>query len=454
MSLRNTFTSIIMLALLFIPAMAFAGTTIGGNDYARFDNPSLGAPGSDALKVNFNTVSHPADLTTSGLTGYAWAAGTGWINFKGNVGNTHHAVGVSCDPTTQIGTLNGYGWGEGSGWVNFGPFSNNANTVTVDTNGYLDGAAWAQDTGWMIFESSSCVSNGGTGDGCVQFDFQCPTTPKGGGGGTSVTAACSLYASDNTITSGETVDLSWSLFGADTIKLNTATYGPNDIVSVSPTQTTLYTAAVTRNGITRTCSTTITVDGQTPLSTDTPTCKDPEAKNYDPSGDVHKQSLCTYTFDTCFEGIDGDCAVESTEVDPADPTETTIPTETQIFDPATQCDYFKGYWKKGSEGGEVAKIQDFLNRYMKAGIVVDGEYGKSTAQAVGKFQKQHHQDILDPWNYVLPTNRWYKSTRATANGILGCQEGTVYLEDVAADYDFDNETLFGSFKNFITNIFN
>lgn len=405
------------------------------------------------MKVNFNpSTGTKANLTTSGLTGYAWAAGTGWINFEGSVGNAQHKVGITCDPSTQIGTLNGYGWGEGSGWVNFDTSNQD---VIVDSDGYLDGAAWAQDTGWMVFESSQCISNGGTGDGCVQFDFACPASSSGGGGsssGGSITASCSLYASDTTISSGESVDLSWSLFGTNTIRLNTATYGPNDIVSVSPKQTTLYTASVTRNGITRTCSTTITVDGKTPSSTDEPSCKDPEANNYDPSGDVHKQSLCEYTFDTCFQGIDGDCSDVIADDVPTEDQTPLIPGE--VFDPATQCDYFKGYWKKGSEGGEVAKIQDFLNRYMQAGLTVDGEYGKTTAQAVGKFQKQHREDILDPWNYVLPTNRWYKSTRATANGILGCQEGTVYLEDVALDYEFDNQTLFGSFKNFITNIFN
>lgn len=451
-SLQLSLSVAIILAIL-TPITTFAGNTISGNDYARFDNPSLGTPGSDALKVNFNpSTGTKADLTTSGLTGQAWSAGTGWMQFSG----TNYAVGISCDPGTQIGTLTGYGWGEGSGWINFDTTNQG---VIVDDNGYLDGAAWAQDTGWMIFESSACPG----GDGCVQFDFACPGTTStgtgssGGGGGSSSTASCSLHASDTTIDSGDSVELSWSLFGTDTIKLNTQTYQANETVTVSPTQTTLYTASVTRNGISKTCSTTVTVDGQAPASTDEPTCKDPEADNYDPSGDIHKQSLCKYTFDTCFQGIDANCTEEGTEDTNLTDTdeEVVIPTTTPTaFDPATQCDYFKGYWKKGDQNYEIAKIQDFLNRYMNAGLTVDGDYGKTTARAVGNFQNKHRTDILDPWNYRLPTNRWYKSTRATANGVIGCQEDTVYLEDVAKDYDFDNPTLFGSFKNFISNLFN
>ncbi|MCB9809080.1 peptidoglycan-binding protein [Candidatus Nomurabacteria bacterium] len=449
MSLRSFFGSVMILMMLVIPSITFAGTTINGNDYARFNNPSLGAPGSDELKVNFNpSMGTKADLTTSGLTGNAWSAGTGWMQFSG----TNYAVGITCDPATQIGKLNGFGWGEGSGWINFDTTNKD---VIVDSNGYLDGAAWAQDTGWMIFESSSCVSNGGTGDGCVQFDFQCPGNTSGGGSsGGSLTVACTLIASDTHISSGDSVELSWNLFGTNAIALNNMNYGAHDSVTVSPTQTTLYTASVTRNNITKTCSTTITVDGQAPASVEDPTCKDPEANNYDPSGDVHNQSLCTYTFDTCFEGIDNDCTKTPDEevTAPADPL---IPTTTPtVFDPETQCDYFEGYWKKGDQGHEVAKIQDFLNRYMNAGLVVDGDYGRSTTLAVGQFQRKHSADILAPWNYHLPTNRWYKSTRSTANGIIGCLEDTVYLEDVRKDYDFDNPTLFGSFKNFITNLFN
>lgn len=445
MSLKNFLRTFIIMSMTLVIGVSYAsaGSVITGSATALFDNPLLVG---DAAKVNFKptNATTPADLTTAGLTGQAWSGGTGWMQFSG----AHYSVGLSCDPATRIGTFSGYGWGEGSGWINFAPTHGG---LTVNPSGQLDGAIWAQSTGWMLFDATTCPG----GDGCVQFDFECPSTPSGGGsgGGGYVTASCSLFASDTSITSGETVDLSWALFGTDQITLNTAVYGPTDMVSVSPTQTTLYTASVTRNGITKNCSTTITVDNNPPTSTDAPTCKDPEANNYDPSGDIHKQSLCTYTFNTCFQGIDEDCA-PVLNTTPTVETPLTIQQNTEIFDPATQCVYFQGYWKKGSEGHEVAKIQDFLNRYMNMNLVVDGEYGKTTAQAVGKFQKQHREDILDPWNYVLPTNRWYKSTRATANGILGCEEEMVYLEDVAKDYTFDNQTLFGSFKSFVTSIFN
>ncbi|MCP5019020.1 MAG: hypothetical protein GY938_27635, partial [Ketobacter sp.] len=45
------------------------------------------------------------------LSGYAWSANAGWINFNPSDGQ------VTIDPTT--GEFDGYAWGENVGWIHF-----------------------------------------------------------------------------------------------------------------------------------------------------------------------------------------------------------------------------------------------------------------------------------------------------------------------------------------------
>lgn len=47
----------------------------------------------------------------------------------------------------------------------------------------------------------------------------------------------------------------------------------------------------------------------------------------------------------------------------------------------------RGYFKKGDKGGEVKNLQKFLNWYGSYGLVVDGNLGDKTVEAVRKFQK-------------------------------------------------------------------
>lgn len=96
------------------------------------------------------------------------------------------------------------------------------------------------------------------------------------------------------------------------------------------------------------------------------------------------------------------------------------------------CVGFTQYHRKGDKGGEVAKIQEFLNEHMNAGLVVDGFYGETTAKAVGAFQQKYFEQIIMPWVPFFkpkPTERWYKSTRMMANELVNCPEEKVFLED-------------------------
>ncbi|MEZ4210979.1 MAG: DUF642 domain-containing protein [Candidatus Paceibacterota bacterium] len=96
------------------------------------------------------------------------------------------------------------------------------------------------------------------------------------------------------------------------------------------------------------------------------------------------------------------------------------------------CVPFTEYHKKGDVGGEVARIQEFLNEEVNAGLTVNGVYDEATAKAVGAFQEKYSEQILNPWFPFFKkkaTYRWYKTTKMMANEIIDCPESEVYLED-------------------------
>lgn len=96
------------------------------------------------------------------------------------------------------------------------------------------------------------------------------------------------------------------------------------------------------------------------------------------------------------------------------------------------CVGFTEYHKKGDVGGEVSKIQEFLNQEVNAGLTVNGVYDEATAKAVGLFQEKYSEQILNPWFPFFkkkPTHRWYKTTKMMANEIIDCPEESVFLED-------------------------
>lgn len=96
------------------------------------------------------------------------------------------------------------------------------------------------------------------------------------------------------------------------------------------------------------------------------------------------------------------------------------------------CVQFENHYKRGDKGGEIPKIQEFLNEHMNAGLKVDGIYGNATTKAVHAFQQKYFQQIISPWVpplKPLTTGRWYKTTKMMANEIIDCPEEEVFLED-------------------------
>jgi hypothetical protein len=417
--------SIVIIALFVSPLVIHAAGFVPGNDVAQFMNTTYGV-------LNMAPATGGVSVTQTGLTGNAWGDSTGWISFAGS----NHSVSVSCNSTTGIGTLSGFAWGHTAGWVNFGPFSNNAALqTTIDQSGYFDGAAWSQNYGWVEFDPAVCTTMGGPGNdtdpvgvdgdgftgGCVQTTFTCPVASNSNPPtGSNTLPRCTLQSNTNNLASSGPVTLSWTMTAGSQLTLLNTQYSSAGSVVVNPQATTTYTATVTNQHGSRTCTETVIVS-RTP---ETLGCTSQKALNYN--------RLATVDNGTCvfLDSVDQTWDLEY------------VP---QLSGPVSseQCTYFKQHLKRGSRGPEVAKVQYFLNRYMNAGLVVDGKYGKSTFVAVHAFQKRHYDDIIAPWSPPLPartTGRWYKTTMATANIIVGCPIEEVFIEDRGVIHSFTKTT--------------
>lgn len=141
---RKGYAFLVFLLLLissFSPVILHADSINSTNKYARFR--------VDDSLINFGTSNGSVDVTSSTITGYAWAGNAGWINLAPANG------GITRDGG---GNLSGYAWGEGTGWINFAPTNGG---VSIDSSGFFHGEAWSESKGWILFncdDDSSCAT--------------------------------------------------------------------------------------------------------------------------------------------------------------------------------------------------------------------------------------------------------------------------------------------------------
>ncbi len=90
--------------------------------------------------------------------------------------------------------------------------------------------------------------------------------------------------------------------------------------------------------------------------------------------------------------------------------------------------YLTSYIKPGANNdqSEVIKLQEFLNKYMGAGIPITGFYGPMSQGWVKKFQEMFATEILEPWKAIGQSNGEgtayvYKTTKRWIN-IMVCPE--------------------------------
>jgi len=100
-----------------------------------------------------------------------------------------------------------------------------------------------------------------------------------------------------------------------------------------------------------------------------------------------------------------------------------------------QCIQFNQYHKIGDTGGDVQRIQSFLNDVIDSNLQTNGVFDEQTKIAVKEFQSGYLEKVLIPWKLDGPTGWWYQSTRKKANELIGCPEGEVLLDNgVLLDY--------------------
>ncbi len=186
--LKFIFANLILVSFNVHPNFVFASETNGTIDpsfkIAKFvDKTFLNGSGNINFGCSSIVVSCGVTVTDSGLSGYAWGDGVGWIslncaNATCSSSNGNFKVALSTS-NPSYGALSGYAWGENTGWINFGPFLNNsAQTVRINSSGEWNGYAWSENFGWIDF---SCPGN------CIKTDWR-PTGSRtvvvsGGGGG-------------------------------------------------------------------------------------------------------------------------------------------------------------------------------------------------------------------------------------------------------------------------------
>ncbi len=95
------------------------------------------------------------------------------------------------------------------------------------------------------------------------------------------------------------------------------------------------------------------------------------------------------------------------------------------------CVPFTEYHKKGDVGGEIPRLQEFLNEHMGAGLVVNGIFDDATFKAVKALQQKYFDQIISPWGFfpARATGYVYKSTISAINDIIECPQPAVWLED-------------------------
>lgn len=93
------------------------------------------------------------------------------------------------------------------------------------------------------------------------------------------------------------------------------------------------------------------------------------------------------------------------------------------------CPYFDQYSMRGDTGGQISRIQNFLNIFTGSKLVENGIFDNPTYAAVQKYQVLYQDQVLTPWGLSHPTGRWYQSTRNLANSAVGCPEGETLLDN-------------------------
>jgi hypothetical protein len=103
--------------------------------------------------------------------------------------------------------------------------------------------------------------------------------------------------------------------------------------------------------------------------------------------------------------------------------------ELMCKEPLYPCPYFTKYQQEGDTGGDVLRIQRFLNTiYKNNQIKMTGTFDVATTNLIKRFQKEYSKTTLSVYGLVEPTGAWYQATRRAANEFVGCYDPVLQLE--------------------------
>jgi DNA-binding beta-propeller fold protein YncE len=83
------------------------------------------------------------------------------------------------------------------------------------------------------------------------------------------------------------------------------------------------------------------------------------------------------------------------------------------------CPYFTENARLGATGGDVKKIQNFLNVLLGKNLQ-EASFTPVVASAVREYQSIYRESVLRPLGLTTPTGNWFQFSRQTANKLMGC----------------------------------
>jgi len=131
-------SSVAFFSALIFPIIIYASVTDG--TIIKSTSTDGYAWGENVGWINFGTTEGNVHITSSGLNGYAWDSVYGWINLAPT------GSGVVNDGN---GNLSGFAWSAGTGFIDF-------TGVIIDSSGKFSGQAFGATYGRLNFSCSTC----------------------------------------------------------------------------------------------------------------------------------------------------------------------------------------------------------------------------------------------------------------------------------------------------------
>ena len=150
---RRLVAVVSILAMTVASSSLFIRTVLAADAIDIISSSTADVPGTGE-KLYFDSATHGAHVSisysTRQLSGYAWSADMGWVNFGGGAENPEGPV-----VSDALGNLSGKAKVELGGYIDFNTSPEGANVKVQSVTGQFSGFAWSEDLGWIDFANVS-----------------------------------------------------------------------------------------------------------------------------------------------------------------------------------------------------------------------------------------------------------------------------------------------------------